>query len=314
MDFSEKKGGRGWKEFFKPDIRKILTSLLLFGISAFIIIIFPILIPFYFITLLFFSLPILTLLIFILLTYFFGCYISRNKKWFKGIIFYLVAFIIVSTAIFFAIEGYNILFGHSCNTDDDCRFDYYGGAVNDKYIVLSSPYDEQPGIGFMAVWPICENNRCKSLEPEKVTSVEDCERRDGHTRLSCYGELAQRLNDSSLCNQIKDQYLKRECISPIAQKLNDSSLCNEIEDEAWKEWCLNKFVTSAEDCEKMKYQKSLCYLNLARKLNDSSLCNEIEDEILKEKCIAESTTSIEDCERMKVYKSFCYYRLTKKIV
>ena len=163
------------KEFFRPTKVKILISLLLAGISSIIIIFAPalpgILFPFYFGMILFYTHPVyFTIIIFIIVSYPFGCYISKNKKWLKGIILYLIAFIIVPICFFFVINIYNDIFGYSCSTDSDCHFVCGVGAINNKYILLEDPFLSQaeifPSDSCLVTTAICENNQCISFRKD----------------------------------------------------------------------------------------------------------------------------------------------------
>lgn len=164
----------GVKEFLKPSKGKILTTLLLFGISLFFVFLAYILYPFS--EILFFPLflamilyvSIIPLIFFIPFNYLFACYIIRNKKWLKNIIIYLIAFMIFSVALFFAIMGYNYTFARFCNADSDCFVQEGGGisigqVFNDKYIPLANPYGTYGGgqVDITHGYGICENNRCR---------------------------------------------------------------------------------------------------------------------------------------------------------
>lgn len=204
-----------WKEFLKPEKRKILISILLIGIAAFftfVSLLLYIISPFYFAMILFYSIPIyFTIIIFVLVSYPFGCYIAKNRKWLKGIVFYLITFIIVSVGITFTIFGYNEVFGRSCNTDFDCKFICGAEGVNERFIHLKDPFvhrDCRPSVA------ICKNNKCRAL-PSGAESPEDCaraeQRRPGIGDM-CYHMLAWKLKDISLCEKINENRLREDCI------------------------------------------------------------------------------------------------------
>lgn len=204
-----------WKEFFKLEKRKILISILLIGIAAFFTftpLVPYIIFPFYFAMILFYSIPIyFTVIIFILISYPFGCYVAKNKKWFKGIVLYLIAFVVISGTITFAIFGYNKVFGRSCKTDFDCKFICGARAVNDRFIYLKDPFMI---IDCMASVAICKDNKCKAL-PDEVTEAEDCERakqKRPEVAEMCYFKLARKINDIGLCDKITQTSLKERCI------------------------------------------------------------------------------------------------------
>lgn len=242
-----------WKEFLKPSKEKILSSILLLAIViilvwfmhflnssdstrdniiSIIILLpfqgllllfyesfFPILIAYKFLSLSTFLLTILFSIILLSLTYVFGCYINRSKKTIKGLVLYVVAFLLIFTAIFILIEGvYNPLFGRSCNIDTDCHYNWDVGSFNLRYIRLSNPFLPHPSISHMHA--ICENNRCTILD-EKTTSEEYCEIRDGLKKGICYLYLARNLDDPNLCDKIEDEEAKMICQNWFKKEKNE---------------------------------------------------------------------------------------------
>jgi hypothetical protein len=202
------------KDFLRPNKRKVLISILLIGISGFLTFVPPlpyIILPFHFPMLLFYNIPnYLTIVIFVLVSYPFGCYIAKSKKWVKGFFLYLATFIAVSAAIVFSISFYNENFGRSCSRDSECKFICGAGAVNNKFIYLKDPFLIMD-CRFMVA--ICENNRCETFAPEDANSTENCERiTEMYGKSLCYYSLARKLNDKSLCINIQEANLKENCI------------------------------------------------------------------------------------------------------
>lgn len=209
------------KQFLKPNWIKVLISLLLIIIAAFFTFapyVSFIIFPFYFAAILFYNIPIyFTIIIFVLVSYPLGCYIAKNRKWLKGILFYLIIFLIISGGITFSIFKYNAIFGHSCNSDIECKFKCGAGAINYKFIYLKDPWamiDCAPTIA------ICENNKCKTLSPYKATSIEDCEKIKQKMPQwvgECYFYLAIQLKDSSLCNKVDEISRQEQCIEELKE-------------------------------------------------------------------------------------------------
>ena len=179
------------KEFLKPTRKKVIISLELFMIliplAYLLFIIFPlsvaiienslnILTPFsrFFYTFLgsIVSVPLLfKISIWVSISYIGACYISKNKRWFLGIFFSLLIVFIFAWLILYAIGAYNYLFGHSCSTSRDCRWNCGSGPHNKQFIVLDDgTYD-----CFGQYWPICEKGRCTTLKSWEIMSIEECE-------------------------------------------------------------------------------------------------------------------------------------------
>lgn len=76
------------------------------------------------------------------------------------------------------------------------------------------------------------------LSQEAATEMVGCdsERRQLATD-QCYMDVGVSLNESSVCERIRDSYSQRGCYLKIALKTNDSSMCGEIEHEATRDGC-----------------------------------------------------------------------------
>jgi len=211
------------KNYFRLEKRKILISFLLIVIAGFFTftpLVSYVIFPFYFATILFYNIPIyFTVIIFILISYPFACYIAKNRRWLKGIILYLIAFIVISGTIVFLIFGYNKAFGHSCDTDFDCKVVYGVGAVNYRFIHLKDPFMVIDR--FAPTFAFCDNGKCKALELKDVTNLEECERikrKEQYLGDMCYFTLARKLNKKSLCNEISQTNLRESCIKEEFEK------------------------------------------------------------------------------------------------
>ncbi|MCK4497003.1 MAG: hypothetical protein KAU24_02345 [Candidatus Aenigmarchaeota archaeon] len=205
----------GMKDCLRPDKRKILISILLLGISL-VISIVPFFYPFYFGMMLIYNIPVQFIIIsFILLSYPFGCYISRNKKWLRGIILYIIAFFVFSAVVYFAAEGYNNTFAKYCITDSDCVISMGQGAFNRNYIPLEHPFALYIQMYSPSV-PICENNRCEAFHIYDAEKTEDCERIT-HEYLGpmCYYQVAVKMNDTEICNIIENEHFRELCIREL---------------------------------------------------------------------------------------------------
>ena len=167
---------------------------------------------------LFYSIPIFfTVIIFILVSYPFGCYIAKNRKWFEGIVFYLIIFLIISGGITFSIFKYNEIFGRSCNTDTECKFKCGAGAINYKFIFLTDPFVRRDCYPATA---ICEHNKCETLSPYAAASAEDCEKIKQKMPQwvgECYFYLAMQLRDSSLCDKVDEISRREQCIEELKE-------------------------------------------------------------------------------------------------
>ncbi|MBI2575066.1 hypothetical protein HYV82_04225 [Candidatus Woesearchaeota archaeon] len=223
----------GLKEFLKPDKGKILISLLLmllsvglmFGIATtgsvalYIDVFIPVLI-------IFISLPIFAITAFFLLSYFFACYISKDKKWFKGILIYLVCFLIAFPLSVFLIGVYDDTVARSCSSDKDCRHVCGAGAVNNLYVPLIEPLH----FGTCSHNPVafCGNKKCKTEDSFEAESAEDCERMFGRTQDTKFNQLGMNFSNLDLCYSV------------LASKLNNKSMCNRIGDVEQRERCLRR--------------------------------------------------------------------------
>lgn len=155
----------------------------------------------------------------------------------------------------------------------------------------------------------CFQERCintkEYFESVNVVSIKDCERIGGEY---CYRWLAQKLNDSIICNEIENKRSKEWCIVESgAMSVED---CEKM--EYWKSDCIIEFVDSIEVCEKMEQSKLECYHNLARNLNDINICDKIKGSYLWTQCVYKTAMSIDDCERLG-YDWMCYYYLAQNL-
>ncbi len=96
----------------------------------------------------------------------------------------------------------------------------------------------------------------------------------------CLSNVAQAKNDSSICSDIKDEYLLNECFSKIAYNINNAELCSQTTTDKDEGQCLLSIARIRNDmtiCESIQYQekKDSCYYNFALDRKESSLCKKI---------------------------------------
>lgn len=136
---------------------------------------------------------------------------SPKKRDFKlliilGIIFLVVVVVVARS---FVIRAFNSRFGHSCAQDSDCHFICGVGSVNDNYVYVPIPYVD---LSCVSAIPICEKNKCTLFDTTSAKTVDDCTRVPAEYRFYCYGDLAVKLNDSTVCDKNIDSYSKDQCV------------------------------------------------------------------------------------------------------
>lgn len=317
---------RGLEEFFKPNKKKIANTVLLLFISVIYLMIYT---AFNFETaflfsplLLFYLLPIPVLIIFVLLAYIFSCYIIESKKLIRGIIFYSIIFIIIFTITPFSTTSRN------CDSHSDCANRYCCGCMNKHSVCGTTLPWRDYHVTCTANFGSCSciDNVCREVYYENFNTVEECYELNNVD--ACISNLASRNEDIEICESIEDinikikckeELIKEEditkefcnlytdignknmCLRKLAERLNDLSLCYEMEPERAKESCLVGlgFLTSPEDCEKLKEYKTNCYYKLAENSNDTTFCDKIDTELHRDSCITKFAQSINDCDRIE---------------
>jgi hypothetical protein len=108
---------------------------------------------------------------------------------------------------------YNSTIGSACSQDSDCITTCFS-ALNKNYIKIPVYY--QTLIGCVQGYAICEENICKKITYYTATSVEQCNKMEHEFhQMACLTNVAKKLNDSTICNEIADPVQRELCIRDI---------------------------------------------------------------------------------------------------
>ena len=110
--------------------------------------------------------------------------------------------LILLAGVVLALHVYNKTAATSCESNFDCDFYCPAGSFNKNFIgIYQGPLFDSDCRGGLV--PICESNRCMTLDVLSATSMEDCEKvGEGLNEFLCYRTLAEGVTGTPLCRDI----------------------------------------------------------------------------------------------------------------
>jgi hypothetical protein len=136
----------------------------------------------------------------------------------------------------------------------------------------------------------------------------------------CLRRIAQKNNDTSICDKTTPDEQKDICYAALGQKLQNDTLCQLISLQSEKDECYYNVSISKRDeiiCDNIgdKYKKDLCLLENAYQELDAGGCEQIEETLVKQFCIRDIALEMlkpELCEKIdeSAIKDECYKRLS----
>ena len=114
--------------------------------------------------------------------------------------------------------------------------------------------------------------------------------KDPRYRDSCYGIVAQKGGDHTICSKSEDINNEYRCYSFVADKTGDASICESITDfEVIKNLCIAMAKRDPTLCESLPEAgntRDSCYINIASSTKNKKLCSKIASEGIKDDCLS----------------------------
>ena len=132
---------------------------------------------------------------------------------------------------------------------------------------------------------IAEDNDIKKCE-----MIENQQMRD-----NCFNYLAQRVQDASICDNIKEKYAREGCEITVRLKDNDETICEKYTD----------------------IDKDNCYIRLSIKLNSIDICGKISTHVGSDQCYRDIGINLQNssvCELIvdDMYRDWCLINMKQK--
>ena len=246
-----------------------------------------------------------------------------------------------------------------CNVNSDCLGKFTGGeslecsdyvCANEKWQPYKSVIKNvfATSCGYSPKICTCQNNRCKTTYLKGVQDPTICDDINSNEKYGCYSYIAKVRNDTSICNNIKEEFYVYLCYSDVAIEKLDSAICGRIKNVEEKDQCYDALGRAKQEfasCDKIANEnkkmwcyislaetkkdisvcrnveniqdnaKDLCYSSVAKVKLDPSICENIRDEIRQYSCYTPIAVEIQEpniCNALKVQKDFCYIEVATK--
>ncbi|MFQ6020778.1 MAG: hypothetical protein ACE5J4_02030 [Candidatus Aenigmatarchaeota archaeon] len=129
--------------------------------------------------------------------------------------------------------------------------------------------------------------KCKDLPEHEYRG----ERGDVNPKLECHIEVAIDQKNPYICNNLEKEYHKNICYTEVATKLNDSSVCENVNGyydstTYYIDFCYWEIATFNKDisvCEKIttdsisSWNRFRCYWELAKIMNNTTFCDTLQN-------------------------------------
>jgi len=87
------------------------------------------------------------------------------------------------------------------------------------------------------------NSLCSASAGMENNDLDACEKSQWILKDTCFSEIAQEKNDTTVCKKIGDQTILYSCYTSIAQKQKDLSICENIHDKMRNSICIDGVKT-----------------------------------------------------------------------